>query len=469
MDDAGVVEHTDRRVDDRPERPEIDKAGTAAVRRCHRRDQHRDEHERQLELDEDHEVGACGDDAGHAVLEQEVRLRDQCPLRELETGREDHRQQTGEEAADPGDEQPARDRDGPLVGDDMREDRGERDDHERVADGAPADANAVPRDHQHERGDGEERDLLGAGPEQHRRGDDEAESGTDAHGDRMPDAGERKATESCGEQHDENKHTPAHARPRVLAHPRSRGTSKERTSRGGAASLPTMRVRQGTKIRTRRRLAGLPAALRPVWPHAKRAYATTIRAVAPATQWLSRARGGYGPRRIARSADAVVERGEGTVWVMRDAETLTRVLPPGVPHAHPTFRGECVERVPRLVVAALPGGRSFGAYRAILTASGTFVDELSPYFGTTRPDHHPAFLAPLPPPPVHVAGRVGVLAARGDVAYYHFLVDVLPRLALLEACPPEVAPERLYVPSSLPFAAGAARAARDRRRDDRRQ
>ncbi len=43
---------------------------------------------------------------------------------------------------------------------------------------------------------------------------------------------------------------------------------------------------------------------------------------------------------------------------------------------------------------------------------------------------------------------VGVLAARGDASYYHFLTDVLPRLALLEE---RTAVQRLYLPASLPF------------------
>ena len=212
-----------------------------------------------------------------------------------------------------------------------------------------------------------------------------------------------------------------------------------------------MRGRQGTKIRTRRRLAGLPAWLRPVWPHAKRAYATAIYAVAPASQWLSRVRGGHGPRRIAPSADEVRRRGEGYVWTVREQETLSHPVPLGLPERHPTLCAQTVEVVPRVALAALPGGRSLGPYRAILTAAGTFVDELSPYFGTTRPEHHPVFLSPLPPAPTHVPGRVGVLAARGDVTYYHFLIDVLPRLAILEACSSEVAPDYLYVPTSLPF------------------
>ena len=52
-------------------------------------------------------------------------------------------------------------------------------------------------------------------------------------------------------------------------------------------------------------------------------------------------------------------------------------------------------------------------------------------------------------PQNHGARKLGVLAARGDVSYYHFLIDVLPRLAILEE--PEHAADLLYMPASLPF------------------
>jgi len=188
--------------------------------------------------------------------------------------------------------------------------------------------------------------------------------------------------------------------------------------------------------------------MRPVWPYAKRVYTVAVGAVAPLTRALSRVRDGQLPHRTARSVEEVLTRGEGEMTVARDEQRLMRSLPLGIPADHPTLAAQTDEIVPRVALAELPGGRVLGPYRAVITARGTLVGELSPYFGTSRPDEHPVFLDLLAPAPTFVAGRVGVLAARGDASYYHYLIDVLPRLGLLEDHP---AVQRLYLPTSLPF------------------
>jgi capsular polysaccharide biosynthesis protein len=170
-------------------------------------------------------------------------------------------------------------------------------------------------------------------------------------------------------------------------------------------------------------------------------------ALAPARQALSRLRGGYAPRRAVQSLDAVIAQGEGRMSVAVDPLRLHRELPVGIPPAHPTFAQECDELVPRVAIAELPEGRVLGPYRAVITAGGTLVGELSPYFGTAGPNQHPVFVDLRLPAPTLVGGRLGVLAARGDVSYYHYLTDVLPRLRVLEQAG---AVERLYVPASLP-------------------
>jgi capsular polysaccharide biosynthesis protein len=137
--------------------------------------------------------------------------------------------------------------------------------------------------------------------------------------------------------------------------------------------------------------------------------------------------------------------------IVHGEQRLSRGMPRGLPADHPTFAAEADEVVPRVAVAELPRGRALGPYRAIITASGSLVAELSPYFGITGPLQHPVFLDPFPPAPLTVDGAVGVLAARGDVSYYHFLIDVLPRLAILERGGRVTAPDRLYMPATLSF------------------
>jgi capsular polysaccharide biosynthesis protein len=92
-----------------------------------------------------------------------------------------------------------------------------------------------------------------------------------------------------------------------------------------------------------------------------------------------------------------------------------------------------------------------GRHHAVITNRGDFVEEICWYFNTSRPSEHPMYLHPFPPAPRQVPGRLGVLASRGDRVYYHFLMDVLPRLGVLEQCPEVAPPDRWYVPADLPF------------------
>lgn len=196
----------------------------------------------------------------------------------------------------------------------------------------------------------------------------------------------------------------------------------------------------------------MPPALRPLWPYAKRAYTIMTRLAAPATMRLSCARGGYLPQRVAATLDeAVHPPGEGQVYPGIQAIRLDRSLPRGFPAAHPTFAQQLSSVVPPQAVARLPQGRILGPQRAIITRSGTLVHELVRYFGTARPLEHPIFLHPFPGPPLQFDGCLGVLASRGDMNYYHFLVDVLPRLETVRQCADIEQPTHWYVPSRTPF------------------
>jgi capsular polysaccharide biosynthesis protein len=165
---------------------------------------------------------------------------------------------------------------------------------------------------------------------------------------------------------------------------------------------------------------------------------------------LSRYRDSFGPQRLARTLEQVQAAGLGEFTIAKETHGILRSTPIGVPADHPALLRDVREVVPRVVLAELPHGRVLGPYRAVLAADGTFVGELSPYFGANDPLRHPVLLSPMPAPPVEIKGTVIVLAARADVSYYHFLLDVLPRLALVEDLLTR-SDARLYLPMSLPF------------------
>jgi hypothetical protein len=190
--------------------------------------------------------------------------------------------------------------------------------------------------------------------------------------------------------------------------------------------------------------------MRPLWPLAKGAYTRGTRAIAPLSAELSRLRGGYLPRRSIPLVDASVAASGGRVWEARTEERLERAVPTGEPARHPAFVSQADDVIPRVAIGELPEGRVLGPYRAVIDRSGAMIEEFSPYFGTQRWREHPIFWHPFAEAPLDVSGTLGLLAARGDVSYYHFLLDVLPRIALLET-PGVPAPELWYVPQQRAF------------------
>lgn len=191
----------------------------------------------------------------------------------------------------------------------------------------------------------------------------------------------------------------------------------------------------------------LPAPVRPLFPYLKPAYVRATAAVAAVAQ-----RVGTGlPTGAVETLPQAAATSGGRWWTARAPEVIARGAMLGSPAGLPLTDPGDGESVPAVRVALLPGGRVLGPHRAVITGGGDLVQEVSRYFGTSRPRQHPLFLSPAPPPPLEVPGRLGVLAARGDSNYYHFLIDVLPRLGVLDQAAGAPQPDRWYVPEALPF------------------
>ena len=194
----------------------------------------------------------------------------------------------------------------------------------------------------------------------------------------------------------------------------------------------------------------LPPMLRPLFPYLKPMYTRATRLVAPTNQALSRMRDGQLPIGIVPTlSEAAVSTG-GRYVEARAAEIVRRPPIEGVPADMPLTDPSVGESFAAIGVAELPDGRVLGPHHAVVSGRGDLVQEVSWYFGTRKPREHPVFLNPYPGPPLHVDGRLGVLAARGDVNYYHFLMDVIVKLGVLEQAPAIATPERWYASVSGP-------------------
>jgi Glycosyltransferase 61 len=156
-------------------------------------------------------------------------------------------------------------------------------------------------------------------------------------------------------------------------------------------------------------------------------------------------RGGYLPRGSVATVEESTATAGGRVWLARPEERLSRAIPPGEPPRHPEFVGDAELLVPRVAVAELPGGRVLGPHRVVIDRRGRMIEELGLYWGTKRWSEHQVFWHPFPEPPLELGGLLGVLAGRGDLNWYHFLLDIVPRLALFET-PGVPTPERWYLP-----------------------
>jgi capsular polysaccharide biosynthesis protein len=173
--------------------------------------------------------------------------------------------------------------------------------------------------------------------------------------------------------------------------------------------------------------------------------------VAPATMQLGRIGGGTVPTGVVETMEEAAETSGGRCVTARQPETIVRPAFLGRPKNMAPLEPATDTVIPRVACAELPGGRVLGRSRALITGHNDLVWELSHYFGCKKPRQHPVFSNPFPGQPVEVAGRLGLLASRGDSNYYHFLIDVLPRLGILEQTEGVETPEQWYVPSQASF------------------
>jgi hypothetical protein len=191
--------------------------------------------------------------------------------------------------------------------------------------------------------------------------------------------------------------------------------------------------------------------LRPMWPYLKPAYTQATRMVAPVTVRASQLRGGYLPTGYVESLEEAAATTGGRCRTVRPPELITRTMPQGYPDRSADYVPWLEEHVRRVAVAELPHGRVLSPHNAVITGNDDLVVEVSLYFGTSRAREHPIFLHPFPGLPLEVGGRLGVLALQGDSNYYHFMLDVLPRLGVVEQCPDLAPPDLWYAPVGEEF------------------
>jgi capsular polysaccharide biosynthesis protein len=155
---------------------------------------------------------------------------------------------------------------------------------------------------------------------------------------------------------------------------------------------------------------------------------------------------------VTSTATAAAEPDVVTLLAGPPGEVIRRTMPGGDPSGHWTFRHATSADLPVQYTLAIEDGVVVGDYGAIVTPGHRLDFETSEYFGIDDWREHPIFLRSRLPRIERVRGSLVVLATRGGSNnYYHFLLDVLPRLAVLEGCLPDLTPDAMYLPTQTRY------------------
>ncbi|GAA4672613.1 glycosyltransferase family 61 protein [Nocardioides nanhaiensis] len=179
----------------------------------------------------------------------------------------------------------------------------------------------------------------------------------------------------------------------------------------------------------------LPPRLQPLWPAVKVAHRAGARGVGTVTR---RIRPDDVPTAATPSSreTALLEPGSARYHLATRPVRLQRPAPVGRPVGHPWFASLGPHEVPETFVLELRDGSVLGPHCAVVTAGNRMDHETSHYFGTRGWREHPVYLDPLPRRAAEreqVSGTLVTLASRATGHnYYHFLIDALPRLGILE-------------------------------------
>jgi capsular polysaccharide biosynthesis protein len=145
------------------------------------------------------------------------------------------------------------------------------------------------------------------------------------------------------------------------------------------------------------------------------------------------------PRRFALTLPGYVERrrrqvpGSAHYKEIYPAHRMQRSPPRTLEQTvHPAFFKEMHRSSPAAGVAVIEGGRVLTATGTVIAPEDELLCDVSDAALHENPLTHPVFLSLKLPRVTAVDGTVAVLATYGGGIYHHWLMDVLPRLHLLE-------------------------------------
>ena len=162
------------------------------------------------------------------------------------------------------------------------------------------------------------------------------------------------------------------------------------------------------------------------------------------------------PRRVMQTVVGYVAaqnraQSDGTAYrELYSSERLVR-LPPLTLDAevHPAFRREMQRVTLPAGIAILPKGRVITRTGTVIGSDDTLIGDVSDTALPASANAHPIFLSLKLPPLTRIGGNIAVLTTHTSNIYYHWIIDAIPRLHLLERS--GIAWDRIVVPSAMSF------------------
>jgi capsular polysaccharide biosynthesis protein len=179
------------------------------------------------------------------------------------------------------------------------------------------------------------------------------------------------------------------------------------------------------------------------------------RSLAPITRHVSRPFGARAlPQRIYRSTSEFVDATKHagvTYQVVQPGEKIPSRPPSiGIPESDRFVKKDGWDIPPGFVVT-IDGGRVVGDYVAVIAPDNSLLMDVSPSFSLRTPDEHPMFRRLRLPEVEYWDARVAVLTRPFADNFFHFLLDVVPRLGLVERAHPLAEIDYFLVPRTLRF------------------
>jgi capsular polysaccharide biosynthesis protein len=127
------------------------------------------------------------------------------------------------------------------------------------------------------------------------------------------------------------------------------------------------------------------------------------------------------------------QRGAATYTELYPSHTIRRRLPHTLDdQVHPEFLREMSRVSPAAGIAVIEQGRVVTATGSVIGPPDHLISDVSETSLAGSPATHPIFLTPKLPPVTTIDGAVAVLTTYFSHIYYHWIIDLIPRLHLLQ-------------------------------------